>query len=330
MKILDGFGGRTRAFALVSIVASFLATVTTTEREARACGSCRGPGGAGSAVTAPWQTWGVTAAQTMRLGHGIWNDRGRYSGFGPQSRDQAMDLSMGGGIRPIDEVELAGFVTFGQASVVGPEFVSKRAAFGDLSLRARWEPIAEPALDLPKKPTWPSLGLNLSTRLPTGSVELAGASGGGPSAGTVGSTATSLGLGTLEVALSVDVRKTFFQKLQLAAIFEGGLRTKDSALGISRALGPRWLTRLMMLVFATNDVTLGAFADLSGEGNVAYGGRTSERSFQRAFTVGGLASLKHDSGLRAGTSVGWGPPLENVSVNVVGMTTLTFFLGFTK
>ena len=297
---------------------------------ASACGSCRGPGGAGSAVTAPYQRWGITAGQTLRLGHGIWNDRGKYSAFGPKSRDEAMDIAAGGAVRPFDGVELAGFFTFGNASVVGPEFSSKRAAFGDVSLRVRWEALSEPAIELPHQPTWPSLGLNLSTRLPTGSVELAGASGGGPSAGTVGSTATSLGLGTVEVALSADVRKTFAQKVQLAAIFEGALRAPDSALGASRGLGPRWLTRAMFLYFATSDVTLGAFADLSGEANVSYGGRTAERSFQRAFTLGGLASYKHDSGFRAGVSLGFGPPIESISVNVVGMTTATVFLGLTR
>ncbi len=317
--------GLTHKLAALAVVAGAMVS-----RDAWACGSCRGPGGAGSAVTAPWQRWGVTAAQTLRLGHGIWNDRGKYTAFGSQSRDEALDVAFGGGFRPRDDVELAAFGTFGHANVVGPDFAQKRAAFGDVSLRARWEIVSEPAIDLPKQPTWPSLGLNLNARLPTGTVELAGASGGGPSAGTVGSTATSLGLGTVEVALSTDIRKTFAQKVQLAAIFEGALRAPDKALGIRRGLAPRWLARAMALYFVTNDITAGLFVDLSGEGNVSYGGRTAERSFQRAFTVGGMASMKHDSGFRAGLSLGWGPPIDALPVNVVGMTTMTIFLGFTR
>ncbi len=315
---------------LVLAISCLVSAFVLAPGSASACGSCRGPGGAGSAVTAPFQKWGITAGQTLRLGHGIWNDRGKYTALGEKSRDEAMDVAVGGAFRPIDTIELAGFFTFGQASVVGPEFASKRAAFGDVSLRVRWEAVSEPAIDLPHQPTWPSLGLNLSTRLPTGSVDLAGASGGGPSAGTVGSTATSLGLGTVEVALSIDVRKTVAQKVQLAGIAEGGLRVPDEALDVTRGLGPRWLARAMVLVFATNDVTLGLFADVSGEANASYSGRTAARSFQRAFTLGGLASYKHDSGFRAGVSLGVGPPIDGVSVNVVGMTTATIFMGLTR
>ncbi len=118
--------------------------------------------------------------------------------------------------------------------------------------------------------------------------------------------------------------------MQLAAIFEGALRAPDQALGIRRGLAPRWLARAMALYFVTNDVTAGLFADLSGEGNVSYSGRTAENSFQRAFTIGGMASLKHDSGFRAGLSLGWGPPIDALPVNVVGMTTMTVFMGFTR
>lgn len=307
-----------------------MSSCVVSSTDASACGSCRGPGGAGSAITAPYQTWGVTIGQTLRVGHGTFNDRGKYASFGPGSQDQAVDVALGAGVRPVDSVELATFFTFGQASLVAPDFFSKRAAFGDLSLRARWEVLSEPAIDLPRQATWPSLGLNLSTRLPTGSVDRAGASGGGPSAGTAGSTATSLGLGTVEVALSTDVRKTFAQKVQIAGIFEGALRAPDSSLGVDRGLGPRWVARGMVLVFATNDVTLGGYADLSGESNVSYAGRTADRSFQRSFTLGGLASYKHDSGFRAGVSLGFVPPIESLSVNVVGMTTATVFMGLTR
>lgn len=315
---------------VATTLATFGALVALSEARASACGSCRGPGGAGSAVTAPYETFGLTVAQTARLGHGIWNDRGEYVAFGRASRDVAMDVAFGAAYRLRDDVELAAFGTFGHASVSGPDFAQARTAFGDTSLRGRWEIVSEPAIALPGAIGYPSLGANLTARVPTGSVELAGASGSGPSAGTAGSTATSLGLGTTEVALSIDVRRTFAQKVQLALIVEGALRAPDSALGIDRGLGPRWLTRAMALYFPSSTVTCGLFVDVLGEGNVSYGGRTIERSFQRAFSFGGLVGLKHDSGFRAGVSLGLGPPIPSLPVNVVGMTTATAFLGFTR
>ena len=50
---------------VATTLATFGAFVALTEPRASACGSCRGPGGAGSAVTAPYETFGVTVAQTL-------------------------------------------------------------------------------------------------------------------------------------------------------------------------------------------------------------------------------------------------------------------------
>jgi hypothetical protein len=296
---------------------------------AQACGSCRGPGGAGSALTAPWQRWGVSLTETMRLGHGIFDSRGGYRSFGPESHDRVIELGASAAYRPIDAIELGGTMAYGNVLVGGPSFRSGRAALGDLGLRARWEALDEPAIELPGGSRRPSLGVTLSLRVPTGTVDRSGDSGSGPSPGTVGSTATSQGLGTTEVALAIDMRKTFAQRWQLGAVVEGAWRAPDESIGLRRALGPRGLVRLMAIMFE-GDVTVGAFVDLAAETGVSYGGRVSPESAQRSFSLGTSASLKTDLGLRSGLALAYQPPIDGVSMNAVAATALTAFIAFTK
>lgn len=298
-------------------------------RPALACGSCRGPGGAGSALTAPWQTWGVSLTETMRLGHGIFDQRSRYRSFGAESHDRVVELAFAAAYRPASAVELGATSAYGNVMVGGPSFRSRRGALGDLALRVRWEALDEPPIDLPSGSRRPSIGLTVSLRLPTGTVDRSGDSGAGPSPGTVGSTATSQGLGTTEVALAIDVRKTFAQRYQLGAVVEGAWRAPDDSVGLERHLGPRGLARMMGLVFQ-GDVTFGAFVDLAAETDVTYGGRRSLASGQRALSLGLSASLKTDVGFRAGLSVVHQPAIDGASMNAVAATGLTAFMAFTR
>jgi hypothetical protein len=312
-----------------SIAALAAIGLAAAPRPAEACGSCRGPGGAGSALTAPWQRWGVSLTQTMRLGHGIFDSRGGYRSFGPESYDRVIELGASAAVRPLDAVELGATTAFGNVLVGGPSFRSGRAALGDLGLRARWEAVDEPAIDLPGGSRRPSLGFTLSLRVPTGTVDRSGDSGSGPSPGTVGSTATSQGLGTTEVALAIDVRKTFAQRWQLGAVVEGAWRAPDDAIGLHRSLGPRGLVRLMGIMFE-GDATLGAFVDLAAETDVSYGGRRSPASAQRSLSLGLSASIKTDVGFRAGLALAHQPAIDGVSMNAVAATGLTTFLAFTR
>lgn len=297
---------------------------------ADACGSCRGPGGAGSALTAPYQVWGASLTETMRLGHGIFDDRANYHAFGPESHDRVLELAGAVAHRPVSWLELGATAAYGHVLVAGPSFRSNQGALGDLALRVRWEVIEEPALNLTSVAQRPSVGLTLSTRLPTGAVDRSGDASAGPSPGTVGSTATSQGLGTTEVALAVDVRKTFGSRWQIGGVAEGALRAADESLGIDRALGPRGLLRVMGIAFVTDDFTVGLFGDLAAEGSVAYGGRTSPQSGQRAISCGASASLKTESGLRAGLATTFLPPIDGFGLNAVAATGLTTFLAFTR
>jgi hypothetical protein len=265
----------------------------------------------------------------MRLGHGIFDRRARYRAFGPESHDRVLELAAAAAYRPVDSVELGASTAYGNVLVGGPAFRSHRAALGDVALRVRWEALEEPAIDLPGGSRRPSLGLTLSARLPTGTVDRSGDSGAGPSPGTVGSTATSQGLGTTEVALAIDVRKTFAQRYQLGAVVEGAWRAPDDSIGLERKLGPRGLARVMGVVFQ-GDVTFGAFADLAAETDVSYGGRRSPDSAQRSLSLGMSASLKTDLGLRAGLALVHQPAIDGVALNAVAATGLTAFMAFTR
>lgn len=317
----------TRSLALAGVAAVAFAMATP---EAHACGSCRGPGGAGSALTAPWQKWGVSMTETLRVGHGIFNQDNDYKSFGRDSHDRVLELAWAAAYRPIDALEIGATTAYGNVLVGGPSFRSGRGALGDLGLRLRWEAIAEPAIDLPNGPRNPSLGLTFSLRVPTGKVDRStDAASAGPSPGTVGSTATSQGLGTMEVAIAADVRKTFAARWQIGAVLEGAARSPDDSLGLHRALGPRGLARLMGILFV-GDFTFGAFVDLAAEGNVEYGGRTSPSSSQRVFALGTSVSLKTDLGLRTGLALNWVPPIDGFSSNAVAATGITTFLAYTR
>lgn len=145
----------------------------------------------------------------------------------------------------------------------------------------------------------------------------------------MGSTATSQGLGTTEVALAIDVRKTFAQRYQLGAVVEGAWRAPDESIGLHRELGPRGLVRLMGIMFQ-GDVTFGAFVDLAAETDVSYGGRRSPESAQRSFSLGLSASIKTELGFRSGLALAYQPAIDGVSMNAVAATGLTTFIAFTK
>jgi hypothetical protein len=297
---------------------------------AQACGSCRGPGGAGSALTAPWQRWGVSVVETMRLGQGVFDQRSRFRPFGQNSHDRVLELAFAAAIRPIDPIEIGATTAYGNVFVGGPAFRSARGALGDLSLRGRWEVLQEPALELTGQTQLPSVGITFTTRLPTGRVDRATSVGaGGPTPGTVGSTATSQGLGTTELALAVDVRRTFRTRYQIGIVGEAAWRAPDDSIGIRRALAPRGLVRLMGMVFE-GEATFGLFADLAAEGDVQYGSRTAPDSGQRSFAVGASASFKTSLGLRSGLALSYQPPIDGLSKSSVAAVGCTTFLSFTQ
>jgi hypothetical protein len=264
--------------------------------------------------------------------HGAWNAGKRYIALGDGSLHHALDGVFGAAFRPKDAVEVAGMVPFGYERVVAPGFASTRSSVGDLSLRVKWDVVAEPAIALPNTTKFPSLGLSLTVRAPTGVVDRAAASTASGASGTVGSTATSQGLGTWEGALAADVRKTFATHWQAALVGEGALRLPDDALGVDRRLGPRVLGRVLVLHLPESPryaYAVGVFTDVAWESDVTYAGRRAVGTAQRLWSVGVTASMKIvPVGYRAGMSLAYQPPVSGVGANALGAVALGLFVAY--
>ncbi len=293
-------------------------------RAADACGSCRSPSGPGSAVIAPWESLGVVATATTRYALGAYGANSRFSRFS-SGGVATEELGLGVGYRPLSPVEIAVLGGVAREQVHLPRFSTKQGSLADSQIRVRWEPLVEAPLDLPHLPKRPSVGLALTTRLPTGTVSRSGLSSGG-----VGSTAASQGLGAAEFALSADVRKTFARKVQFAAIAEGALRTPDTTLGLPRALGPRGAGRLLALWFASRHVTAGISVDAAFESDVRYEGARVRDSGQRSVGVSSFVGWKFESGFRGGTAIAYTPGIDGLGKNATSAVGLTVSLGFAR
>lgn len=297
-------------------------------RPAGACGSCRGPSGPGATLTAPWERTGVALSQTARLGHGSYASDGAYRALGAD-RDQVVTHTLALALRPVERLELSTTFTFGSALLTTPGFSSSRRSWGDSMVRGRYEIVKEPALDLASVRGHPSLALAPSLRLPTGTVDAA-PSAPVAAAGTVGSSATNMGLGAWEVGLAADVRRTFGgSKWQASAVVEVAARTADHALGRRRQLGPRAGGRLVLVRFV-DPFTVAVFVDVAGETDVAYAGRRALGSAQRTAGAGASIGYKSEMGLRTGLALLAQPPLSGLGVNAVAATALTAFVGYAR
>lgn len=293
-------------------------------RAAKACGSCRSPSGPGSAVIAPWESLGVVVTATTRFALGAYGANGRFSRFS-SGGVATEELGLGIGYRPISRLEIALLGGVAREQVHLPRFSTKQGSLADSQIRIRWEPLVEAPLDLPHLPKRPSVGVALTTRLPTGTVSRSGLSSGG-----VGSTAASQGLGAAEFALSADVRKTFARKVQFAAIAEGALRVPDATLGLPRALGPRGSGRLLALWFASRHVTAGISIDAAFESDVHYEGVRARDSSQRSVGVSSFVGWKFESGFRGGTAIAYTPGMDGLGKNATSAVGVTVSVGFAR
>lgn len=312
--------------ARAALLALLVALAPT--RSAIACGSCRGPGGPGAAWTAPWERAAVVLSQSSRIAHGSFASDGSYRALGAD-RDRVLSHTLALAIRPIERLELAATATYGSALLTAPGFSASRRSWGDSTLRARYEVVREPALDLPRAPSHPSLAVAPSLRLPTGAVDPV-QSAPGVAAGTVGSSATNMGLGAWEVGVAADVRRTFgARRWQASVVAELAVRAPDDALGRERQLGPRAAGRLVLLRFL-DPFTASVFVDVAGETDVAYEGRRARGSAQRTAGVGVAVGFKSELGLRSGMSLIAQPPLAGLGQNAVAATAVSAFVGFAR
>jgi hypothetical protein len=296
---------------------------------AYACGSCRGPAGPGASLTAPWQRVGVQLALTGRWSHGSFLEYGRYVAK-TDGVDAGKDLGLAIGARMSTRLELQATLGIGSTHLALAGFARRAVGFTDSLVRVRYDVLQEPGVRLPNRVSPPSLGATLSVRLPTGGRGDAAVSAGQGAQSSVGSLATNQSLGTVEVALAVDVRKTFTDRLQFAGIIEGAMRAPDTAFGRARALGPRLLVRPVLLWFAADAITVAVFADFGVEAAVSYDGTRASGSAAYQWSTGTSMTFKHDNGLRTGLAFALTPPLSGLGANVAAASQLTTFVGYAQ
>ena len=201
--------------------------------------------------------------------------------------------------------------------------------FGDTTLRLRWEAVDEP---MPLDSWVPALAVLFVTRAPTGSLDDDPASGAAAgTTGSIGSSASSQGLGTWEFSLAVEAAKSFGMEWQAIALLEAAYRLPDDALHIERQLGPRALGQVSLRYAPTLEFSLGVMTDLGWEADVELDGLTKNGTAQRLWTVGAFASwLLSSTGLRAGVLVRHAPAFDSVSANALGATGLGVSLGLSR
>jgi hypothetical protein len=278
-----------------------------------------GPGGT---ITAPWERSGIVIQLSERAALGAWGSKANYIGYGHREREQSLDATLAIGHRPWPRLELSGALGLGATLRSSPVTSERNAGASDLAVRARWEALRE-SFPLPGRSLPPSLGLALAVRIPP-----VGLGAGNVSArGALGSTAQ--GLGTVELAVAADVRKTW-RSVQIAGILEGALRAPDETLGMPRNLGPRLLARALVIGFASQLVTVSGFVEANWEGAVSLRGKGVRDSSQRSTAVGTSLTLRADNGFRSGVTVTYALPLDGLGDGALATRTVSFIMGFAR
>jgi hypothetical protein len=309
--------------------AAFAAASSFWVHVATAC-PCQGSSGPGASVTTASDVFGASLTETTRFVGGAWRRNGDYGPLAPGERQSAEDLTAIAGYRPRRELEASLEMAVGHQSFTSPDFHSVRTAFGDTTIRARWDAIDEPMpYEHPRIP-WPAVSVILSLRMPTspsGRGEAASVFSG--TTGSVGASATSEGLGAWEPSLGVAAVRSFDERWQMSAYVEAAYRFPDSYLGIDRHLGPRVLAQLGARFAPTNTTGVGLTTDYGWEGPVSYEGMPPGDTSQRIWTVGAFCYLRAEpSRLRWGAMVRYAPPIDGVGKNASQSTSVAVSLGY--
>lgn len=275
-------------------------------------------------------SFGVSVTETARVVHGAFHPNGDYSALAPGTRAWALDVTAVAGYRPIEALELSGEAAVGHQVFSSPEQSTAHTGFGDTTVRGRWEALDEPMPFERPAFRWPAVAFVASLRMPTASADRgAAASGFSGRAGSVGSSASSEGLGAWEPAAAVTLTKTF-DAWQIAGVGEVGYRFRDTYLGRDRQLAPRWLAQLGLRYAPSMSTGIGLVTDLGGEGPVAYDGAAADpHTGQRLWTVSAYGYLLAEpTGLRCGAIVRYSPPIEGIDLNATRATSIGVSLAY--
>jgi hypothetical protein len=297
-------------------------------RTSSAC-PCQGSSGPVSGVTTEFEKIGASLTETARIKHGDWHPDGRYTPQSAGERQTAIDLALIAGYRPIRPIELSVEMAAGHRSFSTPDVSDEHTGFGDTTVRVRWDAFEQPMPYENVAFPWPSLTLVTSLRMPTAE-RTVGALGSGRT-GSIGSSASSEGLGTWEPALGAVVIREVHPKIDVIGYFEGAYRFPDTWLGVERHLAPRFLAQVGARYLPTPLTALGFFTDIGWEGDLAFQGKTQPDTGQRLWTVGVYGSLRTSfNGLRWGALLRWAPPVDDVGKNATGSTTFGVSLGYAR
>jgi hypothetical protein len=296
---------------------------------AAAC-PCQGSSGPGASVTTAADIFGASLTETTRFVPGAWRANGDYARLGPGEQQSAEDLTAIAGYRPMPPLELSVEMAVGHESFTSPDFHTARTAFGDTTVRARWDAIDEPMPYQHPRIPWPALSLIVSLRMPTSPSGRGDASSVfSGTTGSVGSSATSEGLGAWEPSIGVAAVRSFDEHWQVSAYVEGAYRFPDSYLGVDRHLGPRLLAQLGARYAPTSTVGVGLTTDYGWEGPVSYPGTPTGDTSQRIWTVGAFCYLRaQPSRLRWGGMVRYAPPIDGVGKNASQSASVAVSLGY--
>jgi hypothetical protein len=290
---------------------------------------CQGSSGPGGSVTTQSERFGASLTETARWVHGAWRPHGEYASLADGDRQAALGLAALAGYRPVPTVEVAGETAFGHESASSTYVSSTRTGFGDMTLRVRWDAIDQPMPFERSRVPWPAVSLVAAIRAPTAA---RGATSGtfSGTTGSVGSSASSEGLGAWEGSLAAVFTRSIGSEWMVSTVGEAAYRLPDSWTGIPRQLGPRLFAQLGARYSPTNVVSFGVLTDLGWEGAVSYEGETTPtNSSQRLWTVSGYFLLKPaETGWRWGLLARTAPRFDGVGKNAIAATSAAVSVGY--
>lgn len=308
-------------------LATALALGLLSASHASAC-PCQGSTGPGGAVTRRGDTWGASVAETVRTVHGAFRSNGDYASLDGQRAARAIDIAALVGVRPVRAVEVSLESAVGHQSFSSPEVSSTRTGFGDVLLRGRWEALGEPLPFVRTALPWPSVTIALALRAPLASNTSLSRSGFSGTTGSVGTAASSEGLGAWEAAGGLVLARSFGRRWQGTAIAEGAYRFPDGTLGMSRHLPVRVFGQLGLRYMPSDTIGVGLLGDYGTEGDVVLRGSAQAGTAQHLWAVSCYSFVKTgEAGLRWGALVRWVPPLDGAGRNAIAATSFGVSLG---
>lgn len=202
--------------------------------------------------------------------------------------------------RALPSWELAAMTTASVTALELPGVSSRAFAWGDTSLRARWD--AHAAMPGDAAPSWAVWG---SVRMPTAT-------------DTVGSSAlssaTGLGLGSWEFSLGTELRWLVGARWQLAAGVEAGVRAGEGPTGATP--GPRVNVMGTVAYGIGDDTTLSLGAVAQWEAPLRAGGQWVDGSATRVLTVSLSATHWFDDAWTGLAAVSLTPPIDGLGAGV--------------